>query len=136
MKPSLSEGRKNQTFVTVNWTTPDCNNLPVNTIRVNAAFLNGTSVFFRDVNSQITSLLIGPLNPDTEYKVYVTIINCAGQSDPAELTVTILSGDEVSPSPTVSRPLPTTLKPSSSSTCLQTLNVLLCFVFLSFLVRL
>ena len=80
MKPSLSEGRKNQTFVTVNWTTPDCNNLPVNTFRVNATFLNGTSVFFRDVNSQITSLLIGPLNPDTKYKVYVTFINCASLS--------------------------------------------------------
>ena len=132
MKPLLGEVGVNQTFARVIWITPDCNNLPVNTFNVAAFSLNGTNVFIRNVDSHhyVTSLLIGPLSPGTMYKVYVTSINCAGRSDPGELNVTTMSA----------KPLAPPLAPvfvsgkSSSSKCLQNLNVLLCFVFLRFLV--
>jgi hypothetical protein len=118
MKTNLTEVTKNETFVTVDWKTPDCN---VNSFTVNATSKNETIVFSRSVKSQTQSLLIGPLRSNTTYRVSVTSVNCAGASEPAQLTVT------------TSEPQ-TTTKSASCSACLQNVLGVSFFIFLSLLV--
>lgn len=137
LMPYLTEAENNETSVTVNWTTPDCDGLPIDSFTVQTSLENGTSVFSETLESQVRSLLISPLSPNTKYRIYVTSVNCAGSSEPAAVTVTTQSirPEGTSPQPTVT-PSVVATEGGSSSTCLQNAILVFFLVLLSLLMRL
>jgi hypothetical protein len=137
LMPYLTEAENNETSVTVNWTTPDCDGLPIDSFTVQTSLENGTSVFSKTLESQVRSLLISPLSPNTKYRIYVTSVNCAGSSEPAAVTVTTQSirPEGTSPQPTVTPSVVATER-GSSSTCLQNAILVFFLVLLSLLMRL